>query len=179
MNCIAKHKSPDTRRRGENFKACQEQRHVYLIFAFFLFDLFYVMQEKIQKIFLSFWNSLILSNVCVNINGTRPICNSITRRLDEIHEERDTMPTTWVYLYRKHISTVNCPAKYLPGICGSYSMCDSVQNNQELLPVQIYRSQMFHRCFTDGENSCFCKLRNSTMEVLYGNRRIIYTGNVS
>ena len=34
-NFIAKHKSPDsqklnTRRRGENFKACQEQRHVYL-----------------------------------------------------------------------------------------------------------------------------------------------------
>ena len=46
-NCIAKHKSPDsqernTRRRGENFKACQEQRHVYLIFV----------QEKIQKIFM-------------------------------------------------------------------------------------------------------------------------------
>ena len=55
MNCIAKNKCPDsqkldTRRRGENFNACQEQRHVYLIFAFFLFDLFYVMQEKIQKI---------------------------------------------------------------------------------------------------------------------------------
>ena len=62
----------DMRRRSEKFNACHEQRHVYLSFAFFLFDLFYVMQEKIQKILLSFWNSLILLNVCV-INGTRPI----------------------------------------------------------------------------------------------------------
>ena len=59
MNCIAKHKcldsqKEDTRRRGEKFNACHEQRHVYLIFGFFLFDLFYVMQEKIQKILLSF-----------------------------------------------------------------------------------------------------------------------------
>ena len=29
------------------------------IFAFFLFDLFYVMQEKIQKILLSFWNKVL------------------------------------------------------------------------------------------------------------------------
>ena len=42
MNCIAtscKNKCTvsqklDTRRRGENFNVCQEQRHVYLIFAF-------------------------------------------------------------------------------------------------------------------------------------------------
>ena len=38
--------------RGEKFNVCHEQRHVYLIFAFFLFDLFYVMHEKIQKILL-------------------------------------------------------------------------------------------------------------------------------
>ena len=80
INCIAKNKYPDsqkldTRCRGESFNACQAQRHVYLIFAFFLFYLFYVMQEKIQKILLSFWNSLILSNVCV-IFGTRPIGDS-------------------------------------------------------------------------------------------------------
>ena len=59
-NCIAKHKSPDsqkldTRRRGENFKACQEQRHVYLIFV----------QEKIQKILLSFWNTVLFSRTFV------------------------------------------------------------------------------------------------------------------
>ena len=44
MNCIAKHKRPDSqklemRRRGVNFKVCKEQRYVYLIFAFFVFDL--------------------------------------------------------------------------------------------------------------------------------------------
>ena len=60
MNCIAKNKCPDsqklrheaddTRRRGENFNASQEQPNDMYMFAFFLFDLFYVMQEKIPKI---------------------------------------------------------------------------------------------------------------------------------
>ena len=49
------------------------------IFAFFLFDLFYVMQEKIQKILLSFWNSLILSNVCVIMERDRSVI-----RLDKV-----------------------------------------------------------------------------------------------
>ena len=50
------------------------------IFAFFVFDLFYVRQEKRQKILFSFWNSLILSNACVII-ATRRVGYSITRRL--------------------------------------------------------------------------------------------------
>ena len=49
----------------------------------FVFDLFYVRQEKRQKILLPFWNSLILFNVCVII-GTRRIGHSITRRFNNI-----------------------------------------------------------------------------------------------
>ena len=85
MNCIAKNKCPeshklDTRRRGENLNTtsdtCEEQQHVY----FCIFCLWFI-QEKCQKIFLPFWNSLIPSNVCVII-GTWLIGHSIIPRLD-------------------------------------------------------------------------------------------------
>ena len=90
INCTAKNKCResqklDTRRRGENLNAhlTRAKSNNMYIFAFFVFDLLYVRQEKRQKIFLSFWNSLILSNVCFII-GTRPTSDSITRRLDKV-----------------------------------------------------------------------------------------------
>ena len=51
------------------------------IFAFFVFDLFYVMQEKRQKIILK--PSLVLPNVFV-ISGMQPIGDSIIPRLDKV-----------------------------------------------------------------------------------------------
>ena len=42
----------------------QEQRHVS-VFAFFLFDLCYVMQETRQKILLSFWNKVLFCQMFV------------------------------------------------------------------------------------------------------------------
>ena len=41
------------------------------IFAFFLFDLFCVMQEKIQKILLSFWNKVLFCRMFVIIETRR------------------------------------------------------------------------------------------------------------
>ena len=38
---------------------CQELLSTTYIFAFFVFALFYVMQEKCQKIWLSFWNKVL------------------------------------------------------------------------------------------------------------------------
>ena len=37
------------------------------ILAFFVFDLFYVMQEKIQKILLSFWNKVLFCWMFVSL----------------------------------------------------------------------------------------------------------------
>ena len=51
------------------------------IFAFFVFDLFYVMQEKRQKIILK--PSLVLPNVFVT-SGMQPIGDSIIPRLDKV-----------------------------------------------------------------------------------------------
>ena len=64
-NCIAKNKCHERQevRTWTPHHTCQEN-NMY-IFAFFVFHLFYVMQEKRQKILLSFCNSLILSNACV------------------------------------------------------------------------------------------------------------------
>ena len=60
MNCIPKNKCPesqklDTRRRGENLNSTSHvSRATTSIFAFFVFGIFYVMQEKRHKVLLSF-----------------------------------------------------------------------------------------------------------------------------
>ena len=66
MNCIAKNKCPDsqklrdeTTRDAELRASTRVKSNDMYIFAFFLFDSFYVMQEKIQKILLSFWNKVL------------------------------------------------------------------------------------------------------------------------
>ena len=81
MNCIAKNKCPDNqklrdekRRRGENFNACQEQRHVY----FYILSLWFILcdaRKDSDNLTFIIKESLILSNVCVII-GTRPIGDS-------------------------------------------------------------------------------------------------------
>ena len=78
MNCIAKNRRPDsqkleTRRRGENFNAYQEQRH---IFAFFLFDLLCDARKDSENLNFILKQCLILSNVCVIIGMRRLIGDS-------------------------------------------------------------------------------------------------------
>ena len=58
MNCMAKNKCPDSQKVDTRWEL---QRHItrvksnnMYIFAFFVFDSFYVMQEKRQKIWLLF-----------------------------------------------------------------------------------------------------------------------------
>ena len=50
----------DTRGRGDNLNATSrvKSNNMY-IFALFVFALFYVIQEKHQKILLSFWNKVL------------------------------------------------------------------------------------------------------------------------
>ena len=118
MNCIAKHKCTvsqklDTRRRGEKLNAISHGSSLILsgvcltvvlrtrtciFFAFFVFDLFYVRQDKRQKILLLFWNSLSLSNVCVNI-ATRRIGYSITRRLIRFNNNIPWITQMFVFVY--------------------------------------------------------------------------------
>ena len=51
------------------------------IFAFFLFDLFYEMQEKIQKILLSIWNKVLFFRMFVLLLERG---DSTTPRLDKV-----------------------------------------------------------------------------------------------
>ena len=85
MNCIAKNKCPerqklDTRRRGENVTLV-ESNNMY-IFAFFVFDLFYVIDKSVRKSYVHSETVLFCRMFCVII-GTRPIGDSITPRLDK------------------------------------------------------------------------------------------------
>ena len=92
----ARHK---TQVRNWTPNTCQDQEHVYVctLYPLFVFDLFYVRQEKHQKVLLSFWNSLILSNVCVII-GMRRIRHLITRRLDKVQQQH-TLTSRTIHNY--------------------------------------------------------------------------------
>ena len=66
MNCIAKNKCPQPEARHET-QRWELERHIThlsgattcIFCAFFVCDLFYVIQEKRQKILLSFWNKVL------------------------------------------------------------------------------------------------------------------------
>ena len=84
MNCIAENECPesqklDMRRRGENLNTTSdtsESNNMY-IFAFFVFDLFNVRQEKRQKVLLSFWNRVFFCRMFVLLlERDRPVIRS-------------------------------------------------------------------------------------------------------
>ena len=53
------------RRELERHITCVKSNSMYHCFAFFVFDLFCVMQEKHQKILLSFWNKVLFCRMFV------------------------------------------------------------------------------------------------------------------